>query len=72
MSWPGNDFWGGARMTDDGVKAAATDLMRVITGIEGQYDPGTHAYQPPAPFQNWEQVARAHRLRLAGNLRVLS
>ena len=72
VSWPGNDFWGGARMTDDGVKAAATDLMRVITGIEGQYDPGTHAYQPPAPFQNWEQVARAHRLRLAGNLRVLS
>lgn len=73
VSWPGNDYWGGARATDDGVKAAATDLMRVITGVEGRYDPRTHGYQPPAPFRNWEQVARAHRVRLeiAGNLNVI-
>lgn len=74
VSWPGNDFWGGARATDDGVKAAATDVMRALTGIEGQYDPRTHGYQPPAPYQTWEQVVRSFRLRLrlAGKLRVLS
>ena len=27
VSWPGNDFFAGARSTDDGVKAAATDSM---------------------------------------------
>ena len=27
VSWPGNDFYGGARSTDDGVKAAATSSM---------------------------------------------
>ena len=73
VSWPGNDFWGGTRATDDGVKAAATDVMRALTGVEGRYDPLKHGYQPPAPFERWEQVARAHRvgLKVTGNLRVL-
>ena len=35
VSRPGNDFFGGARATDDGVKAAATDSMRTLTGIAG-------------------------------------
>ena len=39
VSWPGNDYFGGSRSTDDGVKAAATDSMAVLTGIEGHYDP---------------------------------
>ena len=38
VSWPGNDFYIGARATDDGVKAAATDVMFKMTGIEGSYD----------------------------------
>lgn len=37
VSKPGNDYWGGARQTDDGVKAAATDTMPVLTGISGVY-----------------------------------
>ena len=74
VSWPGNDFWGGARATDDGVKAAATDVMRVLTGIEGRYDPHLQGYQPPPPYRTWEQLVRNQglRLRVAGNLRVLS
>jgi hypothetical protein len=38
VSWPGNDFFAGSRCTDDGVKAAATNSMAVLTGIEGRYD----------------------------------
>lgn len=64
VSWPGNDFYGGSRTTDDGVKAAATDVMRVITGIEGCYDPGSHRYQPPDGFRHWGQVVADHGLRL--------
>jgi hypothetical protein len=64
VSWPGNDFWGGARTTDDGVKAAATDAMRVLTGVEGHYDPHRGCYEPPSPYRTWEQVALSLRLRL--------
>lgn len=56
VSWPGNDFFAGSRATDDGVKAAATDSMRVLTGVEGHYDPSRSAYQPPARFRTWEHV----------------
>lgn len=59
VSWPGNDFWAGARATDDGVKAAATDVMRAMTGVAGSYDPEFHAYHPPSPWSTWEEVARA-------------
>jgi hypothetical protein len=64
VSWPGNDFFGGSRCTDDGVKAAATDSMAVITGIEGHYDPHRGAYLPPAPYRTWEEVVRQNGLRL--------
>lgn len=37
FSWPGNDLYGGSPWTDDGAKAAATSLMQVVTGIEGEY-----------------------------------
>lgn len=69
VSWPGNDYWAGARITDDGVKAAATDLMRVITGVQGHYDPERFGYHPPAPYSTWEAVAqdRGTRLRVATN-----
>ena len=65
VSWPGNDFYGGSRCTDDGVKAAATSAMRVMTGIAGCYDPTTNRYNPPAPYPNWEAVVRENRLRLS-------
>ena len=56
VSWPGNDYWVGSRQTDDGVKAAATDTMRVMTNIEGEYNKRTFRYEPPTVFRNWDQV----------------
>jgi hypothetical protein len=70
VSWPGNDFYGGSRCTDDGVKAAATNTMQMITGIPGDYDPFIHQYMPPAPYRTWSEVVNYRRLRLKveGNL----
>ena len=65
VSWPGNDFYGGSRCTDDGVKAAATSSMQVITGVEGHYDPATYGYQPPEPYRNWAAVVEETRCRMA-------
>ena len=53
VSWPGNDFYGGARATDDGVKAAATNAMEVVTGVKGNYSPTCNVYQPPHPHKTW-------------------
>ena len=64
VSWPGNDFYGGARATDDGVKAAATSSMKTLTGIEGQYNPARNQYDPPAPYQTWGEVVKKNRLRM--------
>jgi len=71
--WPGDSFWGGARASDEGAKAAATDVLRALTGIEGQYDPQRHAYQPPPPYRTWEQLARNQpvSLRIGDNLQIL-
>lgn len=68
VSWPGNDFFAGSRATDDGVKAAATNSMAVITGVEGKYDPACGKYQPPRPYSHWgavvEDEMRKRDLRL--------
>ena len=68
VSWPGNDFFAGDRATDDGVKAAATDSMFALTGVEGAYDPALGKYQPPARYRNWASVVedgmRTRNLRL--------
>jgi hypothetical protein len=64
VSWPGNDFYGGARATDDGVKAAATDSMRAITGVDGHYDSRRFMYLPPAPYRTWADVVDRQKLRL--------
>lgn len=68
VSWPGNDFFAGSRATDDGVKAAATNSMAELTGIEGQYDAGRGKYQPPEPYRVWQEVVddgmRTRGLRL--------
>lgn len=76
VSWPGNDFFDGARVTDDGVKAAATSSMQAITGVEGSYDAGRGMYVPPRPFKTWkdlveDEVAR-NKLRLWNPLAVWS
>ena len=64
VSWPGNDFYAGSRNTDDGVKAAATDSMYRMTGIEGRYDPHLCQYRPPTGFRNWYDVVQAQGIRL--------
>lgn len=64
VSWPGNDFYGGSRQTDDGVKAAATSSMFTMTGIEGLYNPRRYCYEPPSQYQNWEAVVVKNRLEL--------
>ncbi len=74
VSWPGNDFYQGSRATDDGVKAAATNVMAAVTGIEGAYNPGSYQYEPPKRFGNWEDVVKENRaqLELKDNLSVLA
>ena len=56
VSWPGNDFFIGSRATDDGVKAAATNSMSVLTNLAGEYDSTLGKYQAPKPFLNWKEV----------------
>ena len=63
VSWPGNDFFAGSRSTDDGVKAAASDSMFTLTGIEGAYNAGEGMYQPPRPYRDWEAVVQEGKLR---------
>lgn len=69
-SLPGNDFFGGSRFTDDGVAAAATNSMEIVTGIAGQYSSG--AYQPPPEYKDWEDAAvkNGTRLRAQGNVKI--
>lgn len=64
VSWPGNDFYDGARGTDDGVKAAATDSMYRITGVAGRYDRTAFCYRPPADYGTWKEVVQGRGLRL--------
>lgn len=73
VSWPGNDFYVGSRLTDDGVKAAATDSMAVISGVNGSYNRQTFSYEPPEPYGCWLDVVRAGRvtLRMRDNFSVL-
>jgi hypothetical protein len=73
VSWPGNDFFAGSRMTDDGVKAAATNSMAVITGIEGTYNKTTNQYDPPKGYRNWGDVVKRKKLQLSvqSNMLVL-
>jgi hypothetical protein len=64
VSWPGNDFYLGARATDDGVKGAATDVTAVMTGIPGEYNPRTFKYEPPFIYRNWNEVIRQHKIEI--------
>jgi hypothetical protein len=81
ISWPGNDFYNGfSRVTDDGVKAAATNVISVITGLEGYYHIDHKMYLPGKPEDNypghekdkdWQQVAKERDVKFsARNLEV--
>jgi len=73
VSWPGNDFYIGSRATDDGVKAAATNSMGVMTGIEGSYNKHTNSYNPPGEYRNWMELVLKERtqIHVKDNLVVL-
>ena len=70
VSWPGNEYYSGARATDDGVKAAATSSMASMTGIEGHHNPASASYDPQLPFRNWKAVVlgKSLQLELAGRV----
>lgn len=74
VSWPGNDFYVGMRATDDGVKAAATSAMTVMTGCQGQYDKRSNCYVPDKGFRNWKEVVVKNGIKItaAENTRVYS
>lgn len=64
VSWPGNDFFIGSRMTDDGVKAAATSSMSVLTGVEGFYNAEIAKYQPYGSDLTWGEIVINENKRL--------
>jgi len=64
VSWPGNDFYIGSRATDDGVKAAATNSMAVMTGIQGNYNVQTNTYRQNEECENWEAVVIKNKIQL--------
>ncbi|MEZ7891093.1 MAG: hypothetical protein QMC67_05060 [Candidatus Wallbacteria bacterium] len=64
VSWPGNDFYEGNRATDDGVKAAATNSMAVLTGIEGKYNPDKFMFEPPDCYKNWKDVIYKNKIKI--------
>ena len=54
VSKPGNDYWSGARQTDDGVKGAATDTMPALTGMKGIYQTADNRVVPAEkPNMTW-------------------
>ena len=67
VSWPGSDYYAGHRETDDGVKAAATDSMAILTRTRGAYDPEIHRYQPPIGFRDWKDVILRKGVKLMAN-----
>jgi len=72
VSWPGNDFFVGDRVTDDGVKAASTDSMFKITGIEGTYNESVFSYEPKQ-YTNWKNVISQHNIEFdCLNLQIMS
>jgi ADP-ribosylglycohydrolase len=74
VSWPGNDFIGGSRATDDGVKAAATDMLFRLTGVRGQYNMTTNTYDPPDGIGTWEELISRYgvELRATAGLVIVS
>lgn len=72
-SLPGNDFFADARFTDDGVSAAATNSMQIVTGIQGEYKRGYYAHPPQ--YRTWEEAALRHNSALRAtpdNIRIVT
>ena len=67
VSWPGNDFWTGHRATDDGVKAAATDTMFRITGLQGEYHIQSNKFSPINSNKTWATLAKENRFEFSLN-----
>lgn len=71
FSWPGNDFYGGSRWTDDGVSAAATNICQVMTGQTGLYDATCKKFKPTDGNiwigKTWEQVIKDNNIKLVAN-----
>lgn len=72
VSFPGNDFFGNSRATDDGVSAAATNSMELITGLRGDYAEGRYA--PPKGYGSWKDVVEKNGIRLLAkdNVKVVT
>jgi hypothetical protein len=72
VSWPGNDFYIGSRATDDGVKAAATSTMAMMTSFTGQYSVDSNSYQPLQGYQTWGDVVSNNDISLicSSNLKI--
>jgi hypothetical protein len=73
VSWPGNDFYEyNTRNTDDGVSAAATNTIGILTGIQGTYKNGK--YMPPEGYRDWQSLIKDKQLNLtsAGRLNIVA
>ena len=62
-SWPGNVFYNNIRKTDDGVKAAASNIMSIITNNDGYYDSKVKKYMPKN-YQKWLDIVNDKHLTL--------
>lgn len=65
-SWPTNDNIVGTRITDDGVKGAASNTLEIILGYPGHYD-ASNAVMPmfkAKDYRTWEECIFTEGLRL--------
>lgn len=64
-SFPGNDFFANDRTTDDGVSAAATNSMQVLSRIQGEYQDGRFL---PKDNSNttWKNLFKKNNIELTG------
>jgi hypothetical protein len=67
VSWPGNDFYIGSRATDDGVKAAATNTIEIMTLYKGHYIADSHCYEPPKGHHTWGELVTLNAISLVCN-----
>lgn len=82
FSYMGNDYVGGSRQTDDGVKGASTDTMEKIVENAlgpndeiykknpGKYAPNDGRLAPPASFSCWKDYFIARNILLEAPITV--
>lgn len=78
FSWPGNDWLSGSRWTDDGVKGAATNILKILTGYDGEYSTKVNGYVPSPVktflktevFPTWSQLIKRLKLIIKTQERV--